>query len=504
MDNWTIFGGIYIALGCVQDIDQVQIGADQAGRKKKRGAPLNAREDAMDGSLEGNTLHVGPVDAGIRIDTGISGHSATVLISVAGSAAEAASIVTRAKASGIEDLEERAKALWDPMVRQIFIPAAASRIERKLACRSLLNLLIGRDQDSGAFVASPSRQPHYCYDWPRDGAFYDMALDLAGLSTLVDDHLAFYGRTQRRAPVAFSPTWLSSFRFPFFIPRGHWFSNMNTDGSPGFFRLIPIEIDETSLVVWDIWRHSRYVPASQKDSYRAAYQETVELAVDAIMRFVDLKKGWTKKIMEDDDHIPKATLHGASAVLTALASASDLGRQWGINGEKVSEWQRAAEVLRHGILGRVEDSEVLVAAGWRGIQWSLFPAPLFEDYSHPAAKTILRRLSKVMEETISRKNSAFAYLGEQLFIFSVSTQGMPQYEDLKIRILEFLTVTAPVEGGDCYGEVGLWREIGEQSEFIIQNRTSIPHLWTGITVYLAIVAMYRPELIVSLRPPIPA
>ena len=80
---------------------------------------------------------------------------------------------------------------------------------------------------------------------------------------------------------------------------------------------------------------------------------------------------------------------------------------------------------------------------------------------------------------------------------------MPEYQDLKERVLKVLTVEAPVEGVDCYGEVVLWKKIKGQSKFITQNRTSMPHLWSGITVYLSIIAMYHPELIDPLRPSIP-
>ena len=497
-------GGVFIVLGSLQEIDQVQIGADRAGRRANPKAPLGARKDAEDGTLQGNPFHVGPVDAGVGIDLHRSGYKAELLISVAGSAQKAAFIIKEAKEKGVGCLEQEAAAFWETHSKKVFVPETAGRTHKRVARRSVLNLLTGHDKNSGAFVASPSRQPHYCCDWPRDGAFYDMALDLAGFSDRVDAHLAFYRRTQRRTKVAFSPTWIASLRSPFFFPRGHWYSNMNSDGSPGFCALIPIEIDETSLTVWDLWRHARYVPEDKKDQYRAEYQDMLILAVEAILPFVDLKRGWTRKVMEDDDFRVKATLHGAAAVLTALASAVDLGGQWGIQQEKVRKWQQAAAVLREGMLKRIPDPRVLRDAGWRGLPWSLFPAPLFGDYSHPASRAIIDRLARDMEEKISRQKGGVGYLGEQLFALALSTQGRTQYQNLKERALELLTEDAPVPGTDCYGEVGLWKKLEEPLEFIIQNRTAIPHLWSGITVYLAVLAMHQPELLQPLRPPVPA
>ncbi len=497
-------GGVFIALGSPQRIHQVQVGADRAGRVRRAGTPPGAREDAKDGALEGNLLHVGPIDAGVRIDLRESGGDAGILISVAGSARGAAAIIRDAREAGSRRLEEQANAFWEPVAQKILVPKAARAVEKRVARRSVLNLLIGHDRKTGAFVASPSRQPRYCYDWPRDGAFYDMALDLAGLSDRVNAHLDFYRRTQRGSSLAFSPTWLINLRSPLFCPRGHWYSNMNTDGSPGFFRLVPVEIDETSLLVWDLWRHERYVPDEEKEAYRQTYQGMLLSATEAILRFVDLKRGWTRKVMEDDDPRIKATLHGASAVLTALASATNLGREWRLEEETVSRWQRAAETLRAGILKRIREQKVLREAGWRGLPWSLFPAPLFHDYEHPDAGRVIQRLARDMEDKISMRSRGIGYLGEQLFALAVSTQGLSSYQDLKERALKTLTEHVPVEGSDCYGEVGLWRKVRGTDDYFIQNRTSIPHLWSGVTAYLAVQAVYEPEKVLELRPPVPS
>ncbi len=45
--------------------------------------------------------------------------------------------------------------------------------------------------------------------------------------------------------------------------------------------------------------------------------------------------------------------------------------------QEASLWKKAAISLRNGMLRRIQDPKTLRSAGWRGIQWSLFPAPLF-------------------------------------------------------------------------------------------------------------------------------
>lgn len=501
LDRLCPGGGIFIVMGAGSKIEQYQVGADRAGRWTSWTSPEGGRSDAGDGSLRGRPFYVGHVDAAVK--TGIAkGEAGAVLYtSIAGSAKDAVRIIVDARKTGVEGLRDQAMTTWKQRYDEIFIPGMAGESEQQVGKRAVINLLNGRDEKTGAMIASPARQPCYACDWPRDGAFYDMALDLAGYGEMVDRHLDFYRRTQRKNRCAFHYTWLASLRLPFYNPRGHWFANMNTDGTPGFFKIIPLEIDETSLMVWDLWRHYLYVPENARDNFSEAYREMLIMAMEAIMPYVDLKKGWTRKIMEDDDQMVKATLHGASAVLTALASGADLAQKWQLGREYRERWGRAALALREGMRERIRDPRVLDSAGWRGIQWSLFPSPLFDHFHDPLCTPFIERLEENMKQKAIKQQGGVGYLGEQLFIFALATRAMPEYREYVRQVLSVLVNDVPVEGTDCYGELGLW--VTMNGKRFIQNRTSIPHIWNGVTAYLAVLAVYQPELLQPLVPPVP-
>lgn len=518
-------GGIFIVLSSDRQIQSFQAGADNEGRKSAAHAPISARENSREGKLNNQTMYIGHSNAGIQIDLKkgknetsrqIKTGEITLFTSVASTAAEAVKINHDAIKMGNEKLERRSLKAWQKNVKRIKTSQRAASIEKRIAQRSITNLMTGRDSNSGAIVASPTRQPCYSCDWPRDGAFYDMTLDLAGFTDLVDEHIQFYRNTQRKETKAFSSTWLASFRSPFFNPRGHWFANMNTDGTPGFFKIIPLEIDETSLMVWNLWRHDLYLKGKKRDEFRKNTRDMFLMAMEAIMPYVDLKNGWTKKIMEDDNHIVDATLHGASSVLTALSSAADMGKKWDVPDDITQKWKDAAGILRNGMLKKISDPKVLKSAGWRGIQWSLFPAPLFQDYTEKEAEPLRDIITEDLIEKVIYKKGGIGYLGEQLFILCAATRGMDnepvpekfledgkklKYKDLKKKVLRFFVDEVPMEGTGAYGELGLWREVNGVK--FIQNRTSIPHLWNGVTSYLSMVGVYEPEKIAELRPPIP-
>ena len=498
-------GGQFIAMGLLDNPDGYQIGADRKGRRVPGSAPLAASEDAKKGKLSGSGYFLGQADSGLEKSISEKDNHVVVLLSAARSAAGAAAIIERARASGVDQLRRRAVSAWKPMADAVDISAKASDTEKRVARRSILNLFAGRDKKSGAIIASPSHQPNYHSDWPRDGSFFDLALDLAGFNDVVTSHLDFYRRFQRKELIDTSIVWILGLKPLIYSPLGHWYSNMATDGSPGDMKILPIEIDETALLLWDLWRHEQFVPESERPAYEKKYLEMLTLAADATADYVNTRTGWTNRVFEDDNAPPTATLHGAASVLAGLSAAVDAGKRWGADPEKVERWRVAAVALRKGMLKRATDEKTIKKSGWRGIQWTLFPAPVFESFDDPAAQKLITRLAKNVEESASKKRAGFAYLGEQVFILAVVTAKHPEYKPLISQAVKVLTSEVPMPGSDCFGEVTIWIDMpGEGKEGkVAQQRTSIPHLWTGVTSYLSVEALYRPERFLSQVPPIP-
>ncbi len=496
-------GGVFIAMSLLNPPDGFQIGADLRGRSISKNAPIGASENAMKGKLNGSTGFIGPVDAGFERILKDEETKITVLTAIADNAVESVKIVTDAQIQDFNLLKEKTLKYWLNLSEKINLSPQAKATEKRVAKRSITNLFIGRDRDSGAIVASPSRQPAYNFDWPRDGAFYDLALDLAGISEVVNQHLDFYRRSQRKKRFSANFLWVLGLKSPFYSPRGHWYANLSTDGNKGNLSVIPYEIDETSLIIWDLWRHEQFIQENERSTYQDQFLEMLELAANAINNTVKRKKGWVGKSCEDDNLIPHATLHGAAAVLTGLASAVDAGKRWGADPKQVERWRTSAIALRNGILRRIEDKTILNKSGWRGIQWSLFPAPLFEHYNDEGAKLLIDQLTKEVQKKTERKYLGYVYLAEQVFILNIVTSKKPEIRPLLSRAVNEVISSIPISGSDCYGEVTLWINMPRESKLIPQQRTSIPHLWTGICAYLTVESFYRPERFLTQIPPIP-
>jgi len=494
-------GGVFIAWGLGAGSDEHQVGADECG-KSKGPAPLSGRSDALDGELSMNGYYEGKVDAALakRLEGG--DNRVAVYIAIAGSAREAADTVVRARKAGLE-LKKESLDHWLGVSGRVRLSADAGETNSRVAMRAILNLIQGQDREGGCIVASISRQPAYNFDWPRDGAFFDLALDMAGFPELVDKHHDFYGRTQLRQKFGWAPLKMSNYQAPFFKPAGHWPSNMAADGSYGSVpKLFPFEIDETALMAWDMWRHQMILPEAQAREYAARMKPVLERCGDALVDYVDLNRGWTRPAMEDDNPLPAATLHGTASVLTGLASAGDASARWGIDRQRSEKWCEAARVLRAGVRARIGDRGTLENAGWRGQAWALWPAPIFDDYNEPEAAAIKQNLADKIKEKMNRETPGFAYLGEEIFILALADRERGEYRQLLVDALRFLTGEVPFPGTDCYGEVTVWVNVDGQK--VSQQRTSIPHIWNGVTVYLAVMAIYEPEAFDRMKPPAPS
>ncbi len=156
------------------------------------------------------------------------------------------------------------------------------------------SLLVVRTQidNNGAILAANDSDvteratDHYSYLWTRDGAFVANALDLAGFP--------FFSR-----------------RFFYFCnelvhDNGYFLQKYNPDGTvaSGWHaawdvwakkKLIPIQEDETSLVLWALWEH--YDKYREVEFARKLYRPMITKCADFLAEFID-----------EDLNLPKPSL----------------------------------------------------------------------------------------------------------------------------------------------------------------------------------------------------
>jgi glucoamylase len=208
--------------------------------------------DAEDGNLHGGAITEGSVDSTIRVDLGLSNNGEAVAYCWICAGTDMTE-VCRLNEYVVEELSRRSDQ-WDTRVHYPDLPSGGlSQTVVDLYHRSLAIIETQIDK-RGAIIAATDHDvtlratDHYSYMWPRDGAFIANALDLAGIPE--------YSR--RFFDLCSSIV----------HGRGYFLQKYNPDGSVGSGwhahwdplngrRFVPIQEDETALVLWALGEHSR-------------------------------------------------------------------------------------------------------------------------------------------------------------------------------------------------------------------------------------------------------
>jgi glucoamylase len=245
--------------------------------------------DAEDGELAGNAITEGSVDSTIGVHLAIeAGHEKETFYWIAAgtSHADVETLNRQILARGPAGYLEYTANYWRAWVNknQIDLSGLSDAIG-ELYKRSLLIINTQLD-DGGAILAANDHDvteratDHYSYLWTRDGAFVANALDTAGYSEITR---RFY-----------------EFCCKIITDKGYFLQKYNPDGTvasgwhPAWdarrqTALVPIQEDETALVLWALWQH--YDTYRDIDFAHRAYRSLIVKAADFLVSFRDDASG---------------------------------------------------------------------------------------------------------------------------------------------------------------------------------------------------------------------
>jgi oligosaccharide amylase len=204
--------------------------------------------------------------------------------------------------------------------------------------RSLL--IVGTQIDNGGAILAANDSDvteratdHYSYLWTRDGAFVANALDLAGYSSLAR---SFYDFCRKIAH-----------------PGGYFLQKYNPDGTVasgwhaawdvlGQKQLVPIQEDETALVLWALWQH--YENYRDIDFVHRLYPSLIVKCADFMVDFRDAelklpRPSWN--LWEDRRGIHTFT---CATVVGGLRAAANFSRLFA-ESEKADVYENAANEI---------------------------------------------------------------------------------------------------------------------------------------------------------------
>lgn len=468
-------------------------------------AAEEAWADAADGDLDGSPAAAGEVDEALRTplefvdDVAV----AAVVLGMGGTIAEAkAALASAADPASIVAAAEEALSAW---LAERALPTGMSEEVQRVARRSLINLRVGTDAASGAVVASISRQPPYGLDWPRDGAFFNVALDISGQSPLVTRRARLYADWQRRQPIAATP--LVDQAPPVdprtgsatTYPAGAWEMNYYPDGMVG--GLFRFEIDNTGFALWTMIAHAGWVAEEERVAYLADLWPRLHDAAELLAGWRDRENGLQAPASEDDNAPYTQTLHGAVTTQGALQLAARAALVLG-EGAWARRWMGRACELRAVIDSRMYDAEAMRfvsrpdtsappdRAPIGQTAWMMWPFRVF-SWDDPRLPEQIDNDLAFIGTPIRLENDGGAY-----FMKSTASIGLVEgsVADTRSVLLDYVQRIAEEHATTdtgIFGEAMVVRpdEDGVRAQQAVAN----PHLWEGILFYLSAMALDAPE-----------
>lgn len=244
--------------------------------------------DAEDGKLGNNSIAQGAVDSTMLVSVQLPANGMRTVYLVIGCGFDADGMkeihrfLHREGPQGVIDRTVAYWRLWLAAVRTDFPRAQESGLSDKVVDLFKRSLLLVRTQidNKGAIIAANDSdylqfsRDTYSYLWPRDGAFVADAIDSAGFP---DVARAFFTLCAK-----------------IIEPGGYMLHKYNPDGSPASSwhpwvangrPQLPIQEDETALVLWALWRH--YVRYRDIEFVRHLWVDLIRNAADFLVRFRD-------------------------------------------------------------------------------------------------------------------------------------------------------------------------------------------------------------------------
>jgi GH15 family glucan-1,4-alpha-glucosidase/ferredoxin len=318
-----------------QHVDQYAI-----AQRNKEGQDVTWH-DAEDGVLSGSPVAQGSIAStiGATVDMEPLGQATVYLFFIIGESRdeiiEQHRNLHRVGPEGIVDRNSGYWRLWvsGPNINYGNLPAQVINLFR----RSLLILRTQID-NTGAIIAGTDSdilqfaRDTYCYMWPRDAAFTANALDLAGFSDMAK--------------------WFYTLSDKLLNKQGFFWHKYAPDGSPASTwhpwisegqEQLPIQEDETALVLWALWRH--YFRYRDIEFVRPLWVSLVRKAAEFLVEYRDPDTGlplpsWD--LWEERYGIHAFTV---SAVYGGLRAAKNFAIAFG-DKKRAERYLQASEEIR--------------------------------------------------------------------------------------------------------------------------------------------------------------
>ncbi len=319
-------------------------GVDHYAIGKKGGGLEGTWRDAEDGELEMHAIAQGSVDStiGMFLSVPPKGTDDFYYWIIAGKTyGECANNNSFIRQYNPDRVLKRITDYWKLWIEKEKInfdnlPAPIIRLFK----RSLITIRSQIDNNGAIIAANDSDitfegRDTYSYMWPRDGALVAYAMDLAGYGAVTRRFFEFCARVIKD----------NGYLLHKYNPNGTLASSWHPWVKDGHTQL-PIQEDETALVVWSLWKH--YEKYHDVEFIQPLYGPLVIRTADFMCHFRNEKTGLPHPSYDLWEERHGILTFTTAAVIAGLKAASNFARLFG-ETDKAQKYSETADTMKSGM-----------------------------------------------------------------------------------------------------------------------------------------------------------
>ena len=311
-------------------------------------------KDAEDGKLEMNPIAQGSVDSAISFRLEMKPKATETLyywIACGKNIKEVKDLNSFVKTEKVEQLLLRTEDYWSAWTnrRSIDISVLPREIS-SLVKRSLLTMR-NHVGDNGAIISSCDsdvlyfNKDTYAYVWPRDAAICALAFDISGFQEVSRSIFSFCDRIMSDDGYFAHKYWSDG------SPGSSWHALIDDAGQ----QQLPIQIDETALVLYALWKH--FEKYQDVEFISKVYPKLVIKTADFLKSYISQKTGLPKPsfdIWEEKGGTFTATTACVYAALSAAAKFAEVF----YDKKRQTELNKVAGQIKESILNNFYDNKL--------------------------------------------------------------------------------------------------------------------------------------------------
>jgi GH15 family glucan-1,4-alpha-glucosidase len=311
-------------------------------------------KDAEDGILEMNPIAQGSVDSTVAFNLTMKPKSSNTIyywIACGETLDDAKRTDATVRETGVEQLLLETENYWSAWVNRQSLDL--SILPRDVMWLFKTSLLIMRTHvdNHGAIISSCDsdvlqfNRDTYSYVWPRDGAICAMAFDAAGFQEVSRLFFEFCNRAITDEGYFWHKYWSDG------SVGSSWHALVNNEGKPQ----LPIQLDETALVLHALWRH--FQKYRDIEFISSVYPKLVVTPTKFMQSYREPGTGLPKTTFDMWEEKAGTYTSTAACVCTALSSAARFAKVF-FNSKRQEELNAAVASMKEAVTTHMYDKKL--------------------------------------------------------------------------------------------------------------------------------------------------